>query len=317
MAKSKILTPDKEAELNNIKTKIETQIRLATPANILQVACDNFKYIFEEAIKIAGIDGKNSLTTSSKHIQLFHEVVKSELIRLGVSGKLIFPKQYNSKGELKLAGFIKSKNQDISVVPNEFINKENPELITIGMMKGETDIYGKAYTENTLVINVRSQMSSIGNNDDTIFERAFAETLNLHMRCKQMVLGELFIFPITGFDINEVKKSKAIFEPIISTKKRKNTQLTSSAIEKCIHTYSALNNRDIEKGEEYKYERICLILADFSQTPVKIYKHESELKKDNLLPQDSTVTLANIGFDKFVEDLLGVYHTRFPNNSFT
>lgn len=317
MAKSKILNTTEEALLEEVKNTIHQNIQNATPQNILQVACDNFKFAFEESIKIAGARGKQSLTTSSKHINLFHEVVKSELIRNGVRADLVFPPQYNSSGEINFAGFIKAKKQDISAVPVAFINNEIPETITIGMMSGETDPFGKDYTEKSLVINVRSQMSSIGKNNDTIVERAFAETLNLHMRCPRMVLGEFFILPITGFNMEEVKKKNPVYERIITTKSNARSKTTAESIEKTINTYASINNRSINNGEEYKYERLCLILADFSQTPVKIYRNDTDLISDNLLPQNTTATLNGLGYDSFISDLITIYETRFGTGKFS
>jgi len=317
MAKSKILSKRNQALLERVKNTIHRNVQIATPQNILQVACDNFKYAFEEAISIAGDKGKESLTTSSKHINLFHEVVKSELIRNGVSPNLVFPSQYNSSGELNFAGFIKAKKQDISAVPVAYLGNETPESITVGMMTGKTDTFGKNYTENSLVVNVRSQMSSIGKNNDTIVERAFAETLNLHMRCPDMVLGELFILPITGFNMDEVKKKNPVFETIITTKANRMSKTTAESIEKIINTYASINNRNSASGEEYKYERLCLVLADFSQSPVKIYKNDADLMADNLLPSGSTATLNGLGYDTFILDLLNIYSTRFGTGKFS
>jgi len=316
MAKSKILNKKNEAQLERVKNKIHNSIQNATPLNILQVACENFKFAFKRSIQIAGAVGKQSLTTSSKHINLFHEVVKSELIRNGVRADLVFPPQYKSSGEKKFAGFIKAKRQDVTAVPVAFKENEKPETITVGMMSGEIDAFGKDYTENSLVINVRSQMSSIGNNIDTIVERAFAETLNLHMRCPNMVLGELFILPITGFNVDEVKKKNPAFEAIITATANSKSKTTAESIEKTINTYASINNRDSKKREEYKYERLCLILADFSQSPVKIYKNDAELIADNLLPTNSTATLNGLGYDTFISDLMNIYSTRFGSNKF-
>ncbi len=317
MAKSKILSKRKSAQLERVKATAHHNIVNATPQNILQVACDNFKFVFEQAVRIGGVKGKQSLTTSSKHINLFHEVVKSELIRNGVRADLVFPSQYNSTGEINFAGFIKAKKQDISAVPSAFINNETPETITVGMMTGETDPFGKDYTENSLVVNVRSQMSSIGKNNDTIVERAFAETLNLHMRCPKMVLGEFFILPITGFNMDEVKKHNPAYESIITTKVNSRSKTTAESIEKTINTYASINNRNISNGEDYKYERLCLILADFSQSPVKIYRNDADLISDNLLPPNTTATLNGLGYDSFISDLLAIYSTRFGTGKFS
>jgi len=317
MAKSKILNSVEESQLEIVKNTIHQNIQVATPQNVLQVACDNFKYSLKQAIRIAGEKGKKSIINSSKPINLFHEVVKSELIKNGVRADLIFPPQYISSGETTYFGFIKHKRQDISVVPISFKGNEKSETILSGMTAGKTDPLGKDYTENSLVINVRSQMSSIGKNNDTIVERAFAETLNLHMRCSNMVLGEFFILPITGLNMDKAEKNDFEFKKIITTKVRSNSKTTAESIEDKINAYASINNRDISKGEEYKYERVCLILADFGKTPVKIYKNDADLKADNLLPPNSTATMNGLEYDTFISDLLHIYSTRFGTGRFT
>lgn len=115
---SKILSTSEQTQLEAVKTTIHQNIQNASQQNILQVACDNFKFAFERAIQIAGAAEKQSLTTSSKHINLFYAVVKSELIRNGVRADLIFPAQYNSSGKLNFTGFIKNKKQDVTAVPS-------------------------------------------------------------------------------------------------------------------------------------------------------------------------------------------------------
>lgn len=54
-----------------------------------------------------------------------------------------------------------------------------------GILKGERDKYGFEFTEHTLSVNVRSQLSSIAKNFDTLYERTFAEAINLHLRCEK------------------------------------------------------------------------------------------------------------------------------------
>lgn len=313
---STYLTAAQDAQLTLVKTRISANINAAGPDNILQIACENFKYAFAQAIEIGGQKGKQSLTTSAKHIQLFHEVVKSEFIKAGVSPDLIYPRRTESSGELNLAGFLKAKKQDITIVPKEFHDNKLPEEIPHGMMAGQQDVFGRVYTENCLVVNVRSQMSSIGNNVDTIAERAFAETLNLHMRCPNMVLGELFVLPITGLDKNSIKNNIPAYEGRITVKKNGKSKTTADSIAKVLNTYSALNNRNINGSEKYKYERLCLILADFSADPVKIYFNDQDLLDDGLLTQNSTASMNGMEFNTFISDLLQIYAARFPNNTF-
>lgn len=116
--------------------------------------------------------------------------------------------------------------------------------------------------------------------------------------------------------MNEVKKNNPVYEPIIKNQEEKNSKTTAESIETVINTYSSINNRNIASDEGYKYERLCLILADFSQTPVKIYKTTAELIADNLLPNGSTATLNGLEFDTFISDLLNIYSTRFGTGKF-
>jgi hypothetical protein len=89
------------------------------PQNLISVqeAVDRIKSSIEAAIVSGGTAAKNNLIRSQQPIKLLHEVVKSELIRHGVNEQCINPALGKSAGELKLAGFVKYKNQDICLVP--------------------------------------------------------------------------------------------------------------------------------------------------------------------------------------------------------
>ena len=112
------------------------------------------------------------------------------MIRCGVDEKNIFPPLNNSKPEIKLAGFLKQKDQDICVTPNNVEKKAI--LVNWGPLSFENkeDVYGFDFSQHCLVVGIRSQMRSIAKNTDTLFERTFAESLNLHMRYPKMVLGD-------------------------------------------------------------------------------------------------------------------------------
>ena len=134
-----------------------------------------FKNMIEESIKTGGVKGKESMIRSSQLINLIHDAVKYELIQLGVARNQIFPRFGDKKPEIKLAGFLKQKDQDVCVVPSNV--RKQPLIIDWGPMafQRKRDPYGYEYSNNTLVINVRSQMSSLAKNSDTLFERTFAE----------------------------------------------------------------------------------------------------------------------------------------------
>ena len=165
-----------------------------------------FKQQIESSITTGGSKGKESEIRSSNLINLIHDAVKHELVTFGVNPSQIFPPYSQRKPELKLAGFLKQKDQDICVTPKGI--QRVPTPITWGPLAFErkVDPYGYDFTEKTLVINVRSQMSSLSKNSDTLFERTFAEAENLHKRYPKIVLGEVYLIPVHEYDDDLVKK---------------------------------------------------------------------------------------------------------------
>jgi hypothetical protein len=273
----------------------------------LQEAVNEIKSSIEIAIIQSGTEGKNNLIRSQKPIKLLHEVVKSELLLKGVNPILIHPNLGKSHGELSLSGFFKKKDQDISVMPND--TKTKNEILNFqGILYGKTDKYGKDLTERTLTINVRSQLSSSAKNFDTLYERTFAEALNLHLRCPKMVLGEFYMIAVNEYDSNSANVKKVSFKGISGIAKH---------IEKYLLSFSAVNERIDSTIDHYKYERVCLLIVDFSGSIPKIYNSDEELRKDNLLPIGSLATIKNLSFPNFIDDLLKTYYSRFGEDKFS
>ena len=81
-------------------------------------AVENFKTLIDSSIKEGGNKGKTAMIRSSKPILNIHEAVKVQLIQNGVNKGLIHPPLGERSPELKLAGFLKQKNQDLCVSPN-------------------------------------------------------------------------------------------------------------------------------------------------------------------------------------------------------
>lgn len=272
----------------------------------LQNAVNEIKKSIETAIKKSGTDGKNNLIRSQKPIKLLHEVVKAELIRNGVSTKCLNPPLRQSHGELSLSGFFKKKDQDICAVPNKV--KAKKEILNFqGILYGQEDKYGFNFTEKTLSINVRSQLSSSAKNFDTLYERTFAEALNLHLRCQKMVLGEFYMIAVNEYDSNAANDKRV---------KYKNVKGVAKHIEKYLLSFSAVNNRKTTTDDHFKYERVCLLIVDFSQKVPKVYNTDEQLRQDNLLPENSIATIKNLSFPNFISDLLKVYSTRFGTGKF-
>lgn len=264
------------------------------------------KTSIEKAIIKKGSVGKNNLIRSQKPIKLLHDVVKSELIKKNVNGTLIKPPLNESKGELSLSGFFKRKNQDVCIIPNDIIQSEE-RLDFEGILKGITDKYGFQYTEKILSINIRSQLSSAAKNFDTLYERTFAEALNLHLRCPSMVLGEFYMIPVREYDSEAANHRKIKF-------KQENN--IANHIEKYLYAFNAINKRTTINNDHYKYERVCLLIVDFSRDIPKIYNNDEELKIDGLLSIHSQATLRDMDFTSFVDDLLSMYSARFGDDKF-
>lgn len=273
--------------------------------SIQQAVC-RFKRLIEDAIREGGVAGKNNLIRTQIPINLLHDVAKASLINSGISPHNICPAYNTHVGEKKLAGFFKCKDQDICVLPNNLTPQ--PEILEFeGILKGERDAIGQRYTESILSINVRSQLSSVAKNFDTLYERTFAEALNLHLRCPKMVLGEFYMIPVYEYDDEAAKNHEVAF---------KHNPNVSKHIQKYIYSFNAVNNRRTIVGEEYKYERVCLLIVDFSKPTPYIYNTDEELRRDGLLPSDSTASIANLNFPTFVSSLLDIYSQRFGEGRF-
>ena len=109
--------------------------------------------------------------------------------------------------------FFKKKNQDICLIPND-INAQKETLDFQGILYGQEDKYGFDFTKKTLSVNVRSQLSSSAKNFDTLYERTFAEALNLHLRCPNMVLGEFYIIAVNEYNSDAAHKKQVKFRDL-------------------------------------------------------------------------------------------------------
>lgn len=276
---------------------------------MINVCAERMKAEMESAIRTACFGGqtydngqkaKEALIRSQKLINLLHETIKEDLISHGISAERIFPPLGQQSPEMKIAGFLKQKDQDICVVPENMSSQRR--LINWGPLRfepGSYDEYGQEYSEKTLVINVRSQLSSIAKNTDTLFERTFAESVNLHKIYPKMVLGEAYLIPV--FEYND----EAMTQNLVEFKRR------PINIGKYISFFSALNLRDTPQDDISKYEKATLIIVDFSQTTPKVYNRTSELVADHLVPENFPLELHDLSFETFLPDLLEKHSNRF------
>ncbi len=255
--------------------------------------------MMEEAILVGGMKGKESCIRSSMLINLIHDAVKFELMACGLKKENIYPHFGESKPEIKLAGLLKQKNQDICVLPAGI--EKNAGMITWGPMafQNKTDLFGFEFSTNILTINVRSQMSSLAKNADTLFERTFAEALNLHMRYPQMVLGEVYLIPVYEYDDNLVREKEVGFK------------MHKTDVEKYISFFSSINNRRDETDEPFKYERCALLIVDFRYQAPVLFRNSTQLKNAGIISKDFAIEYAELSFDTFAEDIIKIYSERY------
>lgn len=263
----------------------------------IQESINNFKDLINTSILSGGEKGKEAMIRSSRPILNIHEAVKADLIRAGVPKELIFPPLGKRSPELKLAGARKQKDQDVCVVSS--LDKAE-EILLEGLLQDVVDAYGEKFTERTISVNVRSQISSIQKNFDTLYERTMSEATNLHDRCPRMCLGEVYMIAIPEYDDKAIKKN------IIDFKKT-----NQDTVIKYIKSFQAINNRKTTEKNFYQYEKVCLLIVDFSKDPAKIYNSSEELKLDGLLPENSNVSIEELTWENFIPDLLNIYLERF------
>lgn len=168
-------------------------------------ALKRIKVELEEAITTAVFNGKpcsngntakQALIRSQRLINYIHESIKIELINYGVNPDKIYPHLNSTKPEIKIQGFLKAKNQDICIVPN-------PKIL-----QNESDI------EKVLIVNARSQLSSLQKNIDTLYERTFAEALNLHLQYAKQCLGEVYLIPTHEYDDRAMVDNQVKFKKV-------------------------------------------------------------------------------------------------------
>lgn len=75
--------------------------------------------------------------------------------------------------------------------------------------------------------------------------------------------------------------------------------------------------RKSQRDDDFKYERVALIITDFAQNPVKVYNTIQELVTDNLLPANSLANMDYLGYEGLVRTLLDVHDKRFGSGILT
>ena len=248
-----------------------------------------------------GLAAKTALIRSETLIQRVHEVTKQgihdELEKRKIKHK-ISPAIGQNSPELNVWGLLKKKKQDVLVTIGDVQRKA--ETIQEGPLTGQIDQLGSEYTQDSIVVGVRSQLSSVNKNFDTLMERTFAEPLNLRLRHPRVVMGEVYMLAVKSYD-EQLMKDNAVGW---------NEGYTN--VERFIEIFNAINSRtDYEDIKSfYKYERCLLLLVDFSVDPPKIYKTIKNLRDDGLVGKNFSQDFSKLSPVNFSRDLVDAYLSR-------
>lgn len=259
-------------------------------------AVTDYRNQLRDAIVARGTAGKTAAIRSGKPIQAIHKAVKLALEHKSVDASRFSPTIASTKGELTLTGFIKKKRQDVCVKPLGLTPSKRDRLSSL--LSGTEDSFGKAYTERTIAINVRSQFSSLAKNFDTLFERTVAEAHNLHLNCPSMVLGEVYMIAAPEYDVEAIDRH--VFQPC-----------NLKFIDKYVEAFAAINNRKSVEDPDYLYERVCLLVVDFREEVPVVHQSTDALRKAGLLSPNSVAQYEGLEWDTFAEDILAIYRKRF------
>ena len=227
------------------------------------------KSIYENAIR----NGEyTSLIRSKRLINLLHEYVIEELKKRVEPSWVVTDK--------KVYGFPKTKEQDIIIQP-----PQNGRNVSVGPI---------------LAVNVRSQLSSIEKNYDTLFERIFAEALNLHNRFPYMVLGYLYLLPKVGYNPDAAKENR------VELSERYN-------LEKYILSFLSIASRTSPNDVPWKYERVCLLVIDFEKSPPEVMDDMRIFVNEGLVSEKfaQLYTFEKLSIKDFFDELYKIMMERY------
>lgn len=248
-----------------------------------------------------GQKAKEALIRSQRLIMKVHEVTKASLsAALHTEGlsHTIHPPLGASGPELKVTGFIKAKQQDVVALIDA--QRPTPETIQEGPLEGFRDDIGKAASEKAIVIGVRSQMSSVAKNFDTLMERAFAETLNLRLRLPSLVMAEVYLLPVVEYDDVAMVSNRVAFKPGFVP------------VERFIKTFIGISGRqnDDLDASLYKYDRSCLVLVDCREDLPRVFETLEQLKAEGIVRADLELDFGKLSPRGFCTDLVEAYVER-------
>ena len=266
-------------------------------------AVKEIKYKVENAIKIGGKKSYDSVIKGKELIQPIHDAIKLDLIKNNnIDNSLVYPPLFNTKPEIKLVGEIISKRQDICVLPKN-IEKKSTFSDVYTYKNLENDKLGIDFTNHCLVINVKSQLSSLNNNFSNIYTGFIGENADLKIRCPNIVNANFLMIPLYEYDSGSIKNKEIKFK-----KKQTDVEKYISAANKLIN-----NNHIGSQSNNSKNERFGLLIVDFRKEIPYIYTTSDELLKDGIVSKEflSYYSYEKVNILNFIRDLLRIYKVRY------
>jgi hypothetical protein len=232
------------------------------------------KHEYESAVR-RGREAYTSLIRSKRLIEMLHDYVNVELQRRFHRHSLQI---YRDK---PVYGYPKIKTQDFLIQPPQ--NRE------------------QSYSTGPIaIINVRSQLSSIEKNYDTLFERLFAEALNLHNRFPYVVLGYIYLLPKIGYDEEAAKDGKVSFSERYD-------------MEKYILSFLSIANRRDPNDVPWKYERVSLLIVDFEKDPPLVMDNMEMFLKEKLVSESfaKLYSFESLSIREFFDEIYRITMERY------
>ena len=214
-----------------------------------------------------GLKAKEGIIRASKLINPVHELVKVSLLDY-LNDKFNFewvsyPRIGATRPEIKLEGDIKTKKQDL------MFSEQSLDLNNI-------EIEGQ-HLRRLLSVNVRSQLSSVAKNIDTLMERTFAEPIQLRIKYPDLIMGEVYMIPVIELNDEECKNNKVVF---------KSESVSRKNINKFLYYFNKFTDRsNFKEGMieyYYKYDATTLLIIDLESKPAKFIYKPTDLKKIGL-----------------------------------
>jgi hypothetical protein len=159
-------------------------------------------------------------------------------------------------------------------------SEKSVDVLVMGLQNDKRDIA----TGPLITISIKSQMSSINKNFQTVYDRIIGEVLNLHNRFPLLVANCLYLYPTHGYEkpSSTTPQGQKIKEDIRKGQisNPKDYDIENIDFEKLSRKYALVAGRKDPSDFSDRHEHFALLVVDFDSDPPVI---RSDLVKDPIL----------------------------------